>query len=252
MSEFENMNLEIDDLDAEDVPFEEAVEEPEEIGEDLDSLNEDEGQPEENEGSETRKEPGYVQGRISKAVNRALAEAESRFNTQLQQMQAAYAPMLERMQELEAQELVRSGKIKDLETAKELVRLRSGQPAPAQTEEQPRQSNGQFAPKQDPVVEARISELEHQADSIKAKGGPDVIAEFQKNEKIRAKVVSGEMNFYDVADYLKQKSSRRVPPAMRSPNGASSQSPNAIDSMSDEQFDRMERKIKEGARYRLS
>ena len=28
----------------------------------------------------------------------------------------------------------------------------------------------------------------------------------QKNEKIREKVVSGEMNFYDVADYLKKKS----------------------------------------------
>lgn len=248
MSEFENMNLEIDDLDTEDVPFEEAVEEPEETGEDLETLNEDEGQPEENEGSETRKEPGYVQGRISKAV----AKAEERFNAQLEQLKAQYAPMLERMQELEAQELVRSGKIKDLETAKELVRLRSGQPAQNQMEEQPRQSNGQFAPKRDPATEARISELEHQADSIAAQGGPDVIAEFQKNERIRAKVVSGEMNFYDVADYLKKKSSRRVPPAMRSPNGASSQSPNAIDSMSDEQFDRMERKIQEGARYRLS
>ena len=39
---------------------------------------------------------------------------------------------------------------------------------------------------------------------------------------------------------------------MRSPNGASgNNNPNAIDSMSDEQFARMERKIKEGARYTL-
>ena len=84
-------------------------------------------------------------------------------------------------------------------------------------------------------------------------GGPDVTQAFLNNEEITAKVVSGEMDFYDVADYLKQEESskRRPPSPMRSPNGASGKNPNAIDSMSDEMFDRMERKIKEGARYSL-
>ena len=61
------------------------------------------------------------------------------------------------------------------------------------------------------------------------------------------------MDFYDVADYLKnQKPSRKPPSPMRSPNGASGQNPNAIESMSKEQFARMEKRISEGARIRLS
>ena len=95
--------------------------------------------------------------------------------------------------------------------------------------------------------------LNHQAERIKAAGGPDVIAEFQNNEEVKNAIVSGDMDFYDVANQLRERSSRKRPPSpMRSPNGASGQNPNAIDSMSDEQFERMERKIKyEGARYKL-
>ena len=94
--------------------------------------------------------------------------------------------------------------------------------------------------------------LQHQADRIKAAGGPDVIEEFQNNREIKNKVIRGEMDFYDVAEHLKKQSSSQKPPSpMRSPNGASGINPNAIDSMSDEQFDRMERQIKEGKRVRL-
>jgi hypothetical protein len=38
---------------------------------------------------------------------------------------------------------------------------------------------------------------------------------------------------------------------MRSPNGANAMNPNAITSMSDEMFDKMEKRISEGARYTL-
>ena len=163
------------------------------------------------------------------------------------------APIRQKMMEDEAQELVRSRKVADIETARELVRLRNGQPAPQaapQETEQPRQANGQFAAKQDPAVTAKIDMLEHQAERIKASGGPDVIEAFQNNEDIKAAVVNGEMDFYEVAELLKSQK-RRPPSPMRSPNGASSFNPNAIDSMSDEQFEKMERKIKEGARYTL-
>ena len=161
------------------------------------------------------------------------------------------APIRAKMMEDEAQELVRSRKVSDIETARELVRLRNGQPAPA-PQEQPRQSNGQFAQKTDPAVDAQIKMLKHQADRIKASGGPDVIAEFQNNPEIKRKVIDGTMDFYEVAEHLKKSSSRRPPSPMRSPNGASGINPNAIDSMSDEQFERMERRISEGARIRLT
>ena len=94
--------------------------------------------------------------------------------------------------------------------------------------------------------------LRHQADAIKGRNGPDVIAEFQSNPEIKKKVISGEMDFYDVADMMK--APKKKPPApMRSPNGASgTNNPNAIESMSKEQFARMEKRIAEGARIRLS
>jgi hypothetical protein len=93
--------------------------------------------------------------------------------------------------------------------------------------------------------------LSHQADTIKARTGVDVIREFESNPEIKQKVISGEMDFYDVAETMKQSRAKRPPAPMRSPNGASGTNPNAIDSMSDEQFARMEKRIREGARYSL-
>lgn len=242
----ETMVEQIDTEEAEDLPNE-VVEEEQDESEDLSTITgEEEEQPAQPEPQAT--EPGYIKKRIEKAVNKAVAETEARMQAMFDQQMA---PIRQKMMEDEAQELVRSRKVADIETARELVRLRNGQPAQAPQEtEQPRQANGQFAAKQDPAVTAKIDMLEHQAERIKASGGPDVIEAFQNNEDIKQAVVNGEMDFYEVAEYLKSQK-RRPPSPMRSPNGASSFNPNAIDSMSDEQFEKMERKIKEGARYTL-
>jgi hypothetical protein len=154
---------------------------------------------------------------------------------------------------MDAKELVRQGEFKSVERAKEYLQLKQGI-SPTATEKpaaQPRNSNGQFAPKQDPAIQAQIDMLAKQADKIKAKTGLDVIAEFDRNPKIKDAVINGEMDFYDVADQMKGQPKRRPPAPTRSSNGASGQSPNAIDSMSDEAFARMERKIREGARFSL-
>jgi hypothetical protein len=260
--DYEDVMLDNETEDAEDSLPEGVIEEPdEESDEELDSIINENGDEDEGESDEEQpegpkaKEPGYVQKRISKAVDKAVSETEARFRAQIEAMEAKYAPMMERMLDMEAQDLVRSGKIKDLETAKEFVRLRQGQGLPADQNktEQPRQQNGQYAPKEDPATQARIDMLKHQADRIKESGGPDVIAEFNKNEKIKNKVVSGEMDFYDVANYLKdQKSSRKKPPApMRAPNGSNGQMRGTIMSMSDKQFAELERRVKEGGRFRV-
>lgn len=247
MVEQDNAEENLDDLP------EDIVETEEEPEESLDSVvSEDEPAEEPKEPEPQATEPGWIKQRVNKAVQKAVAETEARMQAMFEQQMA---PIRKKMMEDEAQELVRSRKVADIETARELVRLRNGQPEAPQApkQEQPRQANGQFAPKEDPATTARIEMLRHQADRIKGSGGPDVIAEFNSNAEIKQKIISGEMDFYDVADYLKQKRSKRRPPSpMRSPNGASGNNPNAIDSMSDEQFDRMERNIKEkGARYSL-
>jgi len=234
---------------------EEVIEEEQDESEDLDSLIEEdevEEQPvEEPETPPQASEPGWIKKRVEKAVSRAVAETEARMQALFDQQMA---PIRARMMEDEAQELVRSRKVSDIETARELVRLRNGQPAQAPVEQpqQPRQANGQFAPKEDPAVSARIAMLNHQADRIAANNGPDVRAEFMNNEEIKQAVVNGEMDFYEVAAYLDEQASRKRPPSpMRSPNGASTNT-NAIANMTDEQFERMERRIKEGARFNLS
>ena len=249
MVENENLDTAVDDTLPEDV-----VEETDESEESLESLNEGEEEAKEPEAQQEQAsatEPGWIKRRVEKAVSKAVAETEARMNAMFEEKMA---PIRAKMMEDEAQELVRSRKVGDIETARELVRLRNGQSTvtePPKQQEQPRNEQGRFAPKEDPVLTARIDLLAHQADKIKANGGPDVIAEFEKNPEINRKVKSGEMDFYDVAEQMKQPARRKPPAPMRSPNGASGQSPNAIESMSDEQFARMEKRIKEGARYSL-
>ena len=240
---------------ADDALPEGVAEETDESEESLESLNGEEEQPEEetpDEQPQGTSEPGWIKKRVEKAVAKAVAQTEARMQAMFDQQMA---PIRERMLEDEAQKLVQNGTVKDIETAKELVRYRQGmnpQAVPAREESQPRSANGQYASKEDPATTARISMLTHQADRIKESGGPDVIAEFRNNPKIKQKVIAGEMDFYDVAEQMK--APRKKPPSpMRSPNGASGQNnPNAIESMTDEQFRRLEKRIAEGARIRLS
>jgi hypothetical protein len=247
---------------ADDMLSDEIVEEAEEPAESLDSLMGDDGEDKPAEEQEPERkgtnEPGYVQKRIDKALAKQKETIREELMSEISaQMEAKYAPIMERLLEMDAKELVRKGEVKDIELAKELLRYRQGQPAPQaqpkETAEQPRQADGRFAPKQDAVTSARIDMLALQVDRIKDRTGIDVMAEFNANEEIKEKVMSGEMDFYDVAELMKQGGSgKRKPPApTRSSNGASGQSPNAIENMTKEQFARMEKKIAEGARYSL-
>ena len=158
---------------------------------------------------ESQQEPGYVRGRIEKAVTRAVAENDAKWQAKFD---AVIKPLIERQDEEDAQELVRSRKVGDIETARELIRLRKGQSAeqPAAQQEQPRQANGQFAPKEDPVISARIDILSHQADRIKATTGLDVMSVFDKDAGIKQKVLSGEMDFYEVAEQMKARPAARA------------------------------------------
>ena len=240
---------EVPDTAADDTLPEGIEEETDESEESLESATEEQA-PAEPAPEQTANEPGYIRKRIDKAVQKAVAETEARMQALFDQQMA---PIRERMLNEEARELVRQGEFKSLDRAKEYLQLKQGiQPkAEPKAEAQPRNDQGQFAPKEDPQTSARIDLLAHQASKIKANKGIDVMAEFNNNEEIKQKVLSGEMDFYDVAEQLG--SGKRKPPApTRSPNGASGQNANAISTMSDEQFARLEKRIKEGARIRLT
>jgi hypothetical protein len=249
----ENMVDETEAAEDEDFAAEDLTEEEEDTSESLDSLDGEEEAPAEEEQPRTQgtSEPGWFQKRWNKEVGKLTSQIREEVRNEYEQQ---FAPFKERLLEMDAKELVASGKIKDLEVAKDYLRMKGGMPsAPVQEAQQPREPNGQFAQKTSPAVEAKIDMLAEQANKVQAKTGIDVVAIMSSNEDIKNKIVNGEIDFYDVAEMASKEQSRRKPPApTRSPNGASGQTaPNAIDTMSDEQFDRMERRIKEGARYAL-
>lgn len=248
--------VEMDDVEADDTLEEDngIEEEDESETEDLASLTDEEEEqaPAEEQPKEEPKatEPGYVKRRIDKAVQKAIAETEARMNARFEQQMA---PIRERMLTDEARELVRQGEFKSIERAKEYLQLKQGiAPQTAPTAPQPRNEQGQFTPKQaDAGQSTRINMLAHQAAKIKDSRGIDVMKEFNTNPEVKQRIISGEADFYDIVEEM-SKAPKKPPAPMRSPNGASgTNQPNAIESMSKEQFARLEKRISEGARYNL-
>lgn len=233
-----------EDESEEDFPAEDELEIPDEEEEEPEAEEEPEPQP--------KTEPGWIKQRVNKAVEKAVRETEARMQAMFDQQMK---PIRDKMMEDEAQELVRSRKVTDIDTARELVRLRNGMQPSEQRAEQPRNEQGQFASQEQIVsaakTDARINELAKQADKIKAKGGPDVVKEFLNNKEVKARVISGELDFYDVAEMM-SKPKKRPPSPSRSSNGANNPTPNSFATMSSEQFARMERNIERGARYKLN
>jgi hypothetical protein len=235
--EFDEM-VDQDNVAEDDALLEDVVEEEGEPEESLESIDEEQPaeEPEKTDAQGTS-EPGWIKKRVEKAVNKAVSEALA---AQKAQFDEQMAPILEKMLEDEAKELLRQGEFKSLDRAKEYLKLKQGMPVQ------------QEQPQEDPAIKARIEMLQHQANRIKANTGVDVIAEYQTNDEIKRKIQSGEMDFYDVAEYMKEKPKRKkVQAPVRSSNGAGGTKLNAIESMSDEQFDRLVKKVQGGARYSL-
>lgn len=198
------------------------------------------------------KEPGWIKQRISKAVDKAKAEVRAEYEAML-------APLRESMFDRQAQELVQSGEFKSLERAKEYVRLKNGdtsQPQQKPAAQQPRDDQGRFQQRGESENRVRATMLAQQAEKIQSRRGLDVMSAFNSDPDIKQRVLSGEWDFYDVADHLDaggQQPQRRVPPApVRSPNGAGNTSGMSIANMTDEQFERLQQNLFRGKRYDLS
>ena len=193
----------------------------------------------------------------SPAVSKALQEQETRLRAEFA---ASLEPLRESMYERQAEALVASGEIKSKEMALKYVKAMAGIPSsePDQTpkNQQPRTPDGRFASSQqqqtepDAETKARARILAAQADKIKASRGLDVAAQFQSDPEVKEKVLSGEWDFYDVAEAMSQPR-RRVPSPVRSSNSAmgTTADAGAIANMSDAQFDRLLKNLGEGKVY---
>ena len=243
-------------MDLEEVMTDE-VEMPEEFVEDEDIEEEDvekfvdEGTTEEAEEQpepEAKAEPGYVQKRIDKALRQQRDSMKAEI---MAEMEAQYAPIRDRLLEMDAQELVRQGEFKSIERAKEYLQLKQGM-MPVE-EEQPRNDRGQFVSQSEAIemarTEERIEMLKVQAANIKEDTGLDVIAEWNRNPEVKKAVMDGEMDFYQVAKQMQGK--KRPPSPMRSPNGVNGVGPQSITSMSDAQFKKLDKMLDQGVRFTI-
>lgn len=240
-----------------DVPEMAEVVEEQDASESIESVLTEENAPSEQPAAEEAapaSEPGWIKKRVEKAVSKAVAEAERRVAAQYE---ARFAPFMEKMLENDAKELVRTGEFKSLERAKEYLQLKNGQPVaqpePAPKPEPNRDSQGRFAPQQQPgeaEARAKAQMLANQAQKLAAKG-VDVMSVFNNDPEARQKVVSGEWDFYDLAESLdaKKAQARSAPKLVRSPNGATGSERSSIATMTDAQFERLDKNISEGRRY---
>jgi hypothetical protein len=225
--------------------------------ESLDTLIEDTAPAAPEQEAPPAKEPGWIKQRVGKAVEKAVAEAEARVAAKYEAM---LAPLRESMLDRQAQELVQSGEFKSLERAKEYVRLKNGdlttpqQPAEQQPpQERPRDSQGRFQRSSESENRARADLLAQQAHKIQERRGLDVMGAFNSDPGIKNRVLSGEWDFYDVAEHLEEGGQQRrsVPAPVRSPNGMGSASM-SIANMTDAQFERLEQNLRMGKRYDVS
>lgn len=220
-------------------------------GESLSTLVDESAEPQQNvqnDDTPPAKEPGWIKGRINKAVEKAVAETEARLTKHYEDM---LAPIRESMMERQAQELVDSGEFKSIEMAKEYVALKNGVPYTAQTQTQPeeqkpaRDKQGRFAPRNDEPVDQRADFLAKQANKIKSRYGIDVMETFNSDSEVKGKILSGEWDFYDV---LEEMNSERKPTApVRTSNGGVHQVD--IFQMSDAQWKKLNENLSMGRRY---
>lgn len=195
-------------------------------GESLNAITEEEEQP--------KQDAGWFRQRIDKAVSKAVAEAEARMAAKYEAQLAEFAN--ERIQR-QAQELVDSGKIADLDTAVEYLTMKNG-----------RQPKGQPKQEVDPAIQAKADVLAAQAHKIKSASGIDVMAAYNDDAEIQQKVASGEWDFYDVRDFLQSK--RNPPSPARSSNGARPEK-TSIKNMSEAQWKALQKNLDQGKRYNL-
>lgn len=186
------------------------------------------------------KDAGWFKQRIAHAVNKETEPLKAQLREYERVIQELQSERLER----QAQELVRTGEFKSLDTAKEYLQLKGGTHVENQPQAPTQQEENQPL---DPAVEATAKMLYRQAEKIRSTRGLDVMDAYNKDPEIRNKVVSGEWDFYDVADSLESKP--KAPAPIRNANGARNE-PVSIRNMTEKQWKELNRRIELGSRFR--
>ena len=190
------------------------------------------------------KEPGWIRGRIDKAVSKALQEQETRLRAEFDSI---LNPIRESVLDRQAEDLVAEGEFKSKERALEYLKLKGGISLETPQEQKPpRNAQGQFVSPNQQEVDFKAQLLANQAAKIKAKSGVDVMAYFNQNDNIRTQVLSGQMDFYDVLETVQSR--QNVPAPIRQSNGANVGSV-SVANMTDAQFKKLQENLARGIVY---
>lgn len=75
---------------------------------------------------------------------------------------------------------------------------------------------------------------------------------FNSDPDVQSRVLSGEWDFYDVAESMSTESPRKAPHPMRTSNGGGASGAVSIANMTDEQFRKLQANLASGRRYDVS
>lgn len=207
--------------------------------------------PKDAEQPKDKSEPGWMKARIEKAVQKELSRVKQETEAAIR---AEYAPIREMLYQQEADKLVSSGKITDPALALQFVKMQKGAPAAEETPKpapKERAQEEQETHTRDPMTEKYGKMLYSQARLIKEQGGPDVLAAFEKDPAIKAKVLSMEWDFEDVANYLDANPSKRtMPPTARAANAGGASRVN-IENMGKDDLAKLNAQLEKGVRVDL-
>lgn len=206
-----------------------------------------------NEEAIPMQEPGWYAKRRQK--DRADWEAEN--NAKMAPVLSQLAQLQEYRLGVEADKLVASGKISDRDMAIEYLRNKEGIPAPvtATPSTPPRDEQGRFVaknPEPNAAVKQRANMLFAQAGNIKDATGVDVMAIYNTDPDVKAKVLSGEWDFTNVLMQYKAEEpadapAHTAPAPVRSANGIGMGGVD-IRHMSGEQFRKLNEFLASGGR----
>jgi len=213
-----------------------------------------EGTPEQQQDAQQK--PGWIQKRIQEGVDKrldaAIAKAVEATEARLAKI---YEPQLNTLRssniKREAQELVASGDVKNIEIATELVRRRYGLSPDESIQDNSTLKNPQPGTTPVTMSDERAALLGKQAEKQIAKG-IDVMTTFKNDPTARAKVLSGEWDMYDVAEYMTSDTSEAsaAPPPVRKANGGNV-SKVEISKMTSDQLKQLDKAIEGGSKFRV-
>ena len=195
---------------------------------------------------------GRIQAERAKAdksgYERGRAEAQAEFDRIKSEYEERLAKYAEMELESEAQQLSRDEHI-SVEFAKRILRAEKGVKAP--TTQQPQAQSQQ--PTLD--VKQRAQELYAQAQTVKQQYGIDPLEVFQRDQSVKAKVANGEWDMKDVALYAMKNNPtteyKKPTPAPVRSGATRAQTSGGLDfaTMSDEDFEKFNAKIRKGEKY---